>query len=158
MMKIEIQVKVGQQYGQLTVKRILTAKECGRTRTMADCECVCGKTVRVYCHLLRSGNTKGCGCQRFAVAHMTNPVDHYPKRVCAARLLKAFTQKRLGQAVFGEDAPGCRSRISRIETYPGVERSVIEKIAKVLGVDPEYFIRDEAAPPLQPDPEAEACT
>ena len=52
----------GRRFGRLTV--IAVSDERRRGRLMWDCLCDCGATKQVETHLLRSGQTRSCGCLR----------------------------------------------------------------------------------------------
>lgn len=51
---------IGKRFGVLTVKK---AQRVGGT-IMCDCDCICGKEIRVSDANLRMGKVKSCGCIR----------------------------------------------------------------------------------------------
>lgn len=55
-------IVIGQQFGRLTVTRLLLG--IGTRRASAVCECQCGNRRIVALSQLRSGGTRSCGCLR----------------------------------------------------------------------------------------------
>jgi hypothetical protein len=54
--------EMGNKYGRLTVVGLSEERDMGRL--VWKCQCECGRTTYVLGRLLRSGNTKSCGCMK----------------------------------------------------------------------------------------------
>lgn len=60
-LKSDIVDEVGNKYGRLTILKY-EGKDKKYNRPMFRCQCDCGGIVTVPIYVLRSGNTKSCGC------------------------------------------------------------------------------------------------
>ena len=62
-MSKKIEIKKGDRYGFLIIKKEILKKNKGR---FFECVCVCGKLTEVHLGHLRIGHTTSCGCKKSA--------------------------------------------------------------------------------------------
>lgn len=91
---------VGLTYGKLTVLSIDWASRKGR-HIKARCKCECGTITHVWVALLRTGQTKSCGCLPNRTWVCSLPKDHSLIKVYYGMMARCHNPKNPGFVSYG---------------------------------------------------------
>lgn len=86
-------IKAMQKYNKLTIVEINNVFKSGKIRTVATCECDCGKFVDVVIDKIKSGHTKSCGCYKIEAATKHGLHKHPLRAVYYAMLYRCHPKR-----------------------------------------------------------------